>query len=732
MTKRNEFGFGRSWSVTREQRGVQQGTPDIAGLDIFSTAYMPGEFEFLQRKDASKFRDWMFARGISHEPFYLMPFTKDIQYPDNITFDFQSAAAYNRVLTYPVGLDGSFEFKYKDQENGGSLSTKFNNGYGALLGIYNEKTGYTALAHVIEASTETINSVLHNVLNVYLLYDPRVFSTSVPQTWYQQDLTISLLLFGSFLEVSEEFVPEFSLTNFRITFEELDEYPVLFTTSNPGSNFTSDTDLLRKDRFPGLYSPVTDPGVGSVSDYLAPGRDESTISTPGLNVTRNKAPGRDDSAIVTSGLSVLFNLAPGRDDSELTTVGLSVTNDLAPGEDEALVDPGFDASLIEWLAGAVASLQEAAALGEIDFKAGATGDNLTTYESISSVLHLAPGYVHSQVGNPPSGCAVEIVAFPAPGNGVVLFDNVETPYTATCVDDVGANYQGDDVTVTIAAGTYQATSQALADSLAQQAAQTQAIAGLACVLVYPNQPDTISGLELWLKAEDFEGILDNGDDVGETSTAGEFWEDQSGEGNDATGLSTTHIAPTWESASFGDNLVPAIRFSGGESSSALSALLLATAIDVGDGTVGTIIIVAQKIETDDQAAWMGTNNVPQSSSVDFNDVSDNKLRWNPATGSTRSSDAVTDFTHTDPLMFCWRKNASGEIEFRVNKTDYTPASPETAAGLTSMALIGNSPQVNVRCDSRIQEVAVYPETYVTDEELDDMFDNYINAKCGLE
>lgn len=63
-------------------------------------------------------------------------------------------------------------------------------------------------------------------------------------------------------------------------------------------------------------------------------------------------------------------------------------------------------------------------------------------------------------------------------------------------------------------------------------------------------PDSISDLELWLKADAITG-LDDGDEIS-------MWVDSSGNGNDATGVVQTSLKPTWK-ATAGPDSMPAVR-----------------------------------------------------------------------------------------------------------------------------------------------------------------------------
>ena len=63
-------------------------------------------------------------------------------------------------------------------------------------------------------------------------------------------------------------------------------------------------------------------------------------------------------------------------------------------------------------------------------------------------------------------------------------------------------------------------------------------------------PDSVSDLELWLKADSL-GALNDGDEI-------DTWSDSSGNGNDATGVVMTTLKPTWK-ATGGPNSMPAVR-----------------------------------------------------------------------------------------------------------------------------------------------------------------------------
>ena len=464
-TRRRELDIRRTWDSDVDVRAILPSALDISPRERFSTQLLSGALEFFYRKDAHRYRSWLYGLGIMYDNFYIMPYTRDIQYEDNITFLFPGSS-YNTVLTYPVGLDASFEYKYLDSEGGTPQGVKYNNGYGVLLCIYNELDGTSVIARIIGATTSTINGILYNHLDVWLMWDPLVFTSGLPITWFKRNITISALPYGSVIELSEKYNSEFDVTDFQFSFEEWDEYPVILSTSSPGDGFVSDTTPLLRYRKPGQFSSLGDPGVGTPS-RIAPGLYPSLIDLSGSNLSPViLSPGRDSSGVTLGDIEVLspapgVNLdvlavasiptlvatAPGLNLDVLSLSSLYVSEDLAPGLDS----DGISTSNLSVSSNIAPGSNWNVALQGLTWSC-----NGLTVDTLAPGLDLTP--------------ATDLFANTVVGN-----------YTAECSE----GSTGDPVTVSVAIGTIYASTLALANATAQSMAQSQAETGLVCVSYTP-------------------------------------------------------------------------------------------------------------------------------------------------------------------------------------------------------------------------------------------------------
>ena len=324
-------GFRRTFYSESDMIGVLASVPNIRSRETYSVQMHSGEYETTDRDDAFRFERFALERNISFDQFYLMPFSRDIKYIGDLYLYFSSAASYEILLTYPSGLDLPYESKIAGKEGGvaNSVFSKFNNGYGVMICIYNSKVDRYVLGHVV-SSTATIggDGIDYDQLGVYLLYNPRFFGVAVPYLWQGGDLIISYLVYGNLTELSHQFSGEFKSTTFPILFEENDEYPIQMSTAAPGDGYVWDTGETLPNRYPGKFGPIDLTAVGSPVD-VAGDADLTELSVAPLSNPDTLAGGRDSSQMAVTSATPLY-LAKIQLSVTLDDQGRQLTYALAP------------------------------------------------------------------------------------------------------------------------------------------------------------------------------------------------------------------------------------------------------------------------------------------------------------------------------------------------------------------------------------------------------------------
>lgn len=260
----------RVFAVDREDTTVLYSIPQQISRETYATQSWGGRFETLSRSEAFKMLKFAYERNIGYEPFWMNPFTKDIKYTNDIRILFNSASPpvniEQPILSYPVGLDASYEEKY--------LTASSANGYGRLLCIFHDPSDQYVLAYVNSASVTTIDGALYNQLSVSFIYHPDYFDRNRIYVWKGKDCFISMVAFGTMTGFSRRYIGEFELNTFEIAFEEQDEYPTI--TFPPGEGFVQDGSIISKPEgimVPPLGIPQNLALPSDISDLQDPFRD---------------------------------------------------------------------------------------------------------------------------------------------------------------------------------------------------------------------------------------------------------------------------------------------------------------------------------------------------------------------------------------------------------------------------------------------------------------------------